>query len=75
MSEPDVVKEVSTKAGSTVKIEHKRGSGTRDQDKVQVKVHESTQFVSDATDKAVEQATSAMETLRSSSYEGDEGGE
>lgn len=69
MSDEDLTKIVETKSGASVTVEHKRGSGTRDQDKVKVKIHDSVDFVEHNVDEAVDQATDAMETLRSSNKE------
>lgn len=73
MSEKEV--NIEAKQGATVKIEHKRGSGTRDQDKVQIKVHESDSVTPEGLEnacfEAVEKATSTMKELRESVYTGE----
>lgn len=69
MSDEDVIKHVEVKSGSSVVIEHKRGSGTRDQDKVKVKEHGHLTDTETLRNIAVENAIEAMETLRSSNKE------
>ena len=49
-------KNIEAKQGATVKIETKRGTGTRDQDKVNVKVHTAEPVDAESLENACEEA-------------------